>query len=100
MQRVTALPTKGGDGLPIPPVGTVVRIREDIRTKKYAGQKGIVIEIREGEIGVRMGGVRSHTPAVWFRENELCGIEVGQTPAEPPQTAAKTSQVSKGHGRA
>ena len=74
--------------MPIPPVGTVVRIREDIRTKKYADQRGIVIEIREDEIGVRMGGVRSHTPAVWFREYELTTVEVGERRQDAPSVAA------------
>jgi hypothetical protein len=59
-------------------VGQVVRVNDGVRPRIFRGKVGTILEIRNGEYGVRLGSTKSHADAVWFRREELGSEEVGQ----------------------
>lgn len=58
-------------------LGGRVMVLDHVRPSSFAGKRGTLVSVHEGELGVRVGSPRSNTRIVWFRPDEVAIARVG-----------------------
>jgi hypothetical protein len=59
-------------------IGDRVVTKPTVRPVRFANRAGTVVSFGDGEVGVRLGSLASHSAAVWFLPHELESQDVGQ----------------------